>query len=201
MESIGRFERGIRLDQLNLFGFGDGLSVEYANTEGSNSVSADYTIPINARNGTIQLSGRFNNTNVVESPFDRLDITGDSRYFDLTIRQPVIQNPRKELALGLTASVAQSDTTLLGVGFPLSAGANDKGETRVSAIRFFQDWTQRGSQDVLALRSEFSFGLDVFDSTNNEDAPDSRFFQWQGQGQYVRLLARDTLLVLRSSIQ
>ena len=201
VKSIGSFQRGIRFKQDNLLGFGDGLNVEYANTDGSNAVYADYTVPINPYNGTIKLTSRLNFTEVIESPFNRLDINGDSRYFDLSFRQPVIQNPRQELALGITASRAESDTTLLGVGFPLSLGANDEGETRIWALRFFQEWTQRGSQDVFSLRSQFSLGLDAFDATKNEQPPDSRFFEWQGQGQYVRLLAPDTLLVLRSSVQ
>jgi hemolysin activation/secretion protein len=201
VKSIGSFERGVRFNQDNLLGFGDGLSVEYSNTDGSNAVDANYTIPINPYNGTIKLSAQINNTRVIEEPFNELDITGDSGYYNLTVRQPVIQTPTQELALGLTASRAESETTLLGVGFPLSPGANNEGQTRISALRFFQEWTQRGSQDILALRSQFSLGLDAFDATINPEPPDSRFFDWQGQGQYVRLLAPDTLLVLRSSLQ
>ncbi len=190
VQSIGSFERGVRVNQGDLLGFGDGLSVEYANTDGSNAVSANYTIPVNAHNGTIKLSGQFNNTQVIEAPFNQLDIKGDSRYYDLTFRQPIRQTPSQELALGLTLSHQESTTKLLGVGFPLSPGANDNGQTQVSALRFFQDWTQRSSLDVLALRSQFSVGLDG-----------DRFFDWRGQGQYVRLLAPDTLLVVRSSFQ
>ena len=50
-------------------------------------------------------------------------------------------------------------------------------------------------------------GLDAFDSTTNEQVvgvariPDSRFFSWRGQAQYVYLLAPETLLVLRGSLQ
>ena len=197
VQSIGSFERGVRFNQGNLLGFGDGLSVEYANTDGSNAVYANYTIPINPYNGTIKLSGQFNNTLVIEAPFNQLDITGDSRYYDLTFRQPVRQTPAQELALGLTAAHEESKTTLLGVGFPLSPGANQEGQTQVSALRFFQDWTQRSSQDVFALRSQFSLGLGGADVTT----PNGQFFDWLGQGQYVRLLAPDTLLVLRSSFQ
>jgi hemolysin activation/secretion protein len=190
VKSIGSFERGVRYNQGNLSGFGDGLSVEYANTEGSNAVYANYTLPINPYNGTLKLSGQFNSTQVIEAPFNQLDITGNSRYYDLTFRQPVRQTPTQELALGLTAARVESKNTLLGVGFPLSPGANDAGQTEVSALRFFQEWTQRSSQDVFALRSQFSLGTDG-----------SQFFDWRGQGQYVRLLAPDTLLVLRSSVQ
>ena len=201
VESIGSFERGIRLNQLNLLGVGDGLSIEYANTDGSNAVYTDYTVPINPYNGTVKFSSRLNLTQVIEPPFDRLDITGDSLYLDLTLRQPLIQTPSEEFTVGITGSRAQSKTTLLGEGFPLSPGANDEGETRIWALRLFQEWTQRGAQDVLSLRSQFSFGLDAFDASINETQPDGSFFEWQGQGQYVRSLAPDTLLVLRSSVQ
>ncbi len=201
VRSIGSFQRGIRLNQTNLLGFGDGLRVEYANTDGSNAVYTDYTVPINPYNGTIKLTSRLNLTEIIEPPFDRLDITGDSLYLDLSFRQPIIETPSQELALGITASRVEGKTTLLGVGFPLSVGANDQGHTSISALRFFQEWTQRGAQDVFALRSQFSVGVDAFDATNNEEPPDSRFVEWQVQGQYVRLLARDTLLVLRSSVQ
>ncbi len=199
--SVGSWERGIRLKQDNLFGFGDGLNLEYSNTDGSNAVNGSYTIPLNSHNGTIKLTGRWTNTEVVEEPFDRLDITGESLYLDLSFRQPIIATPTQELALGITASRQESQTNIFGEGFPLSPGANDNGETRLWALRLFQEWTKRSSQDVLAVRSQFSFGVDVFDATINNEAPDSRFFEWQGQGQYVRSLARDTLLVLRSSLQ
>ncbi len=199
--SIGSFQRGVRLNQANLLGFGDGLRVEYANTDGSNAVYAIYTIPVSPYNGTIKLSATINDTEVIEPPFDRLDITGDSRYFDLSFRQPLIQTPSQEFALGLTASRESSQTQLLGEDFPLSPGADDNGQTRISALRFFQEWTQRSAQDVLAVRSQFSLGLGAFDATINDEPPDSRFFEWRGQGQYVRLLAPDTLLVLRSDLQ
>lgn len=201
VQSIGNIERGLRLNQRNLLGFGDNLNIEYSNTDGSNAVYANYTIPVNPYNGTIKLSGQLNNTQVIEPPFDRLDITGDSRYLDLTFRQPFLQTPTQEFALGLTVTREESETSLLGVGFPLSLGANNQGLTQISVLRFFQEWTQRGSQEVLALRSEFNVGLDAFDATINPIPPDGRFFDWRGQGQYVRLLAPDTLLVLRSSVQ
>jgi hemolysin activation/secretion protein len=201
VQSIGRFERGLRLNQGNLLGFGDSLGIEYSNTDGSNAVYANYTLPVNAHNGTVKLTGQFNNTRVIEEPFNQLDITGDSRYFDLTYRQPILQTPSQELALGLTAAREESETTLLGVGFPLSLGANNQGLTQISALRFFQEWIQRGSQDVLAFRSQFSLGIDAFDATRNPEPPDGQFFDWLGQGQYVRRLAPDTLLVLRSSLQ
>ncbi len=54
---------------------------------------------------------------------------------------------------------------------------------------------------MFAARSQVSSGLGIFDATINSEAPDSRFFAWRGQAQYVRLLAPETLLLLRTDVQ
>lgn len=214
--SVGSFGRRIALSKGNLLGFGDGLSGGYTNTDGSNAFDVSYTLPLNPRNGT--LSFRYSNisTNVIEPPFNRLDILGDSQTYELILRQPIIQTIRKqtfqELALGVVASRQDSQTSLGNIPYPLSLGADEKGRTRVTALRFFQEWTQQNSRQVIALRSQFSVGLDAFGSTINqpltefnnkvnEVIPDSRFFAWQGQAQLVRLLAPETLLLIRANAQ
>ncbi|KYC35316.1 hemolysin activation/secretion protein [Scytonema hofmannii PCC 7110] len=199
--SVGSLRRGVRINQANLFGFGDALGLEYVNTNGSNAFDFSYTIPVNPRNGTIILGAGLTDTEVIEPPFDRIDIIGNSRYFELGFRQPLILSSTREFALGLSASRQESKSELLGVGFPLSAGANEEGETRISTLRFFQEYRQRSPQEAFVFRSQFSLGLNVFNATVNDDPPDTRFFSWRGQGQYVRLLAPQTLLVVRSDIQ
>lgn len=198
--SVGDFQRGVRVIQDNLLGYGDGFFLEYTNTDGSNNLDLRYSIPINPRNGTVILAGGLNYSRVIESPFDELDITGNSAYFDLTVRQPVIQTPKHEFALGITTSHQESNNEVFGINFKLSPGANENGQTRITALRFFQEWLQRSPQDVLAVRSQFNVGLGI-GSTVNDQPPDSRFFSWRGQGQYVRLLAPDTLFVIRSDLQ
>ncbi|MBD2301611.1 ShlB/FhaC/HecB family hemolysin secretion/activation protein [Nostoc sp. FACHB-190] len=203
--SIGSFQRQIQFNQANLLGLGDGLSVAYANTDGSNDVDVSYTLPVNPYNGTVQFQYNYTTSNVVEEPFDFLNIEGRSQDFAITFRQPLLQTPTTEFALGITANRRNSDIgyleALVGerVPFP-SPGAVD-GQTRLSVLRFFQDWTQRNSREVFAARSQFSFGIDAFDVTNSGAPPDSRFFSWRGQAQWVRLLAPETLLVLRADAQ
>lgn len=204
--SVGSFQRGVQLNEANLLGLGDGLSVAYFNTAGSNEVNASYALPLNSRNGTLSLNYGTTSSDVIERPFNLLDIISDSRYYDLTLRQPVVQTPTQEFALGLTTSRRESEASFLDedrfgrTGFP-SPGADAEGRTRISALRFFQDWTQRGSREVFAVRSQFSLGLDVLNATVNETEPDRRFFAWRGQAQWVRLLAPETLLLLRSDLQ
>ncbi|MGL5081853.1 MAG: ShlB/FhaC/HecB family hemolysin secretion/activation protein, partial [Microcoleaceae cyanobacterium] len=75
------------------------------------------------------------------------------------------------------------------------------GKTRITALRFFQEYTTRSTQSVFAARSQFSLGLGAFDATVNSDLPDSQFLGWRGQAQYLRLFAADTFLILRSDMQ
>ncbi|MBD2156141.1 ShlB/FhaC/HecB family hemolysin secretion/activation protein [Leptolyngbya sp. FACHB-16] len=202
--SVGSIRRRIAVQEGNLLGFGDRIRLEYTNTDGSNGIDSSYSVPINPRNGTVQLSLGFTDSNVIEEPFDVLEINSDSSYFELGVRQPVFQSPTEEVVLGLTAS-RQASQTELGIEdigpFPLSPGADEEGRTRVSALRFYQEWVERSSRHVLAARSQFNLGLDLLGSTVNEDQPDSRFFSWRGQGQWVRLLDRDTLLLVRGDVQ
>ncbi|MEO1209448.1 MAG: ShlB/FhaC/HecB family hemolysin secretion/activation protein [Cyanobacteria bacterium J06638_20] len=202
--SVGSVQRGFTVEQLNLTGLGDRFLFEYTNTEGSNSIDTSYRVPFNPRNGTIELSFGLGDSDVIEDPFDVLEINSDSRYYELAVRQPLFQSPTQEFALDFAFS-RQEGQTELGIAdigpFPLSAGADEEGRTRISALRFGQDWVQRSSLHVLAGRSQFNLGVDLFDPTINEDAPDSRFFSWRGQGQWVRLLGRDTLLFVRGDVQ
>ena len=200
--SVGSFQRGITLTHANLFGVGDGLSLTYNNTDGSNGISGSYTIPVNPYNGTVNLRAGYTNSDVIEPPFDVLDITSDSSYYEATFRQPISQTPTEEFALGLTLSQQESQTEvgLKGIGpFPLSRGADEDGRTRISAIRFTQDWFKSAPRRAWSARSQFSLGLDVLDATvNDAPLPDSRFFAWRVQGQWaqqlndagIRLLAR-----------
>lgn len=199
--SVGSFRRGVGINQTNLLGLGDGLEVSYANTDGSNELNGSYTFPINPRNGTIRLSAGATRTNVIEEPFGAAGIEGKSRTYELTYRQPIVEKPDRNLALGVTLSRQESNTFLLGERFALSAGANERGETRVSTVRFFQEYVQRSSSQVFAARSQFSLGTDFLGATANDSGPDSRFLAWRGQAQYVRLLAPETLLIVRSDIQ
>ncbi len=201
--SVGSFRRRLQVSEANLLGLGDGLSVAYTNTDGSNSFDGSYTFPLNAKNGTLTFNYGTTSSDVIERPFNILDIQSASSYYELTFRQPVIQTPTQEFALGLTASRRESEASYIEVDripFP-SLGADEQGRTKVSALRFFQEWTSRNSREVIALRSQFNLGIGAFDATINSDRPDSRFFAWQGQAQWARLLAPETLLLLRLNTQ
>ncbi|MBM0743038.1 ShlB/FhaC/HecB family hemolysin secretion/activation protein [Phormidium sp. CLA17] len=185
----------------NLLGYGDTLSLAFTKTDGSNSIDLSYTLPVSPYNTTISVSGGFSSSDVVEAPFNILDIHSESNYLELTARHPLIQTPTQELALGLTLGRRSTRTQLLGdIPFP-SPGADTDGRTTESVVRFFQEYTKRSSQSVFALRSQFNVGVSALGSTVNVEPPDTRFFTWRGQAQLVRLLAPETLLIVRGDLQ
>ncbi|WP_392475923.1 ShlB/FhaC/HecB family hemolysin secretion/activation protein [Nostoc sp. C110] len=204
--AIGTFQRRVELSDANLLGLGDRLSLGYRNTDGSNTLTTSYSIPINPKNGTVQFFYANSSANVVERPFSKLDILSNARAYEVTFRQPILQqvnsNSTQEFALGLTASRLESESSLLNSPFPLSVGADSMGRTRISAIRFFQEWTQRHRQGALVARSQLSLGVGAIDATINKSAPDSRFLSWRGQVAWLRRLARNgTSLLVRTDIQ
>lgn len=210
--SVGSFERGLEISEANLFGLGDRISAAYYNTDGSDRVEASYSIPINSYNGTIDFRFQYTNNEIIEPPLDDFEIEVESRDFELTYRQPVLRRATsevtQELALSVTATRRESDSSILGVDFPVFEGANEEGETRITELNFAQEWLQRSRQDVLAARSQFSLGIGAFDATVNDEEPDSRFFLWRGQFLYLRRLDMETddpesspTLLLRSDIQ
>ncbi|NJO20366.1 MAG: ShlB/FhaC/HecB family hemolysin secretion/activation protein [Spirulinaceae cyanobacterium RM2_2_10] len=205
ISSVGSFRRQIQFEQANLTGYGDQLLATYSNTKGSNVFDLSYTLPVNARNGTIRAGFGISRSYVIEDPFDVLDISSAANYYELSYRQPLILTPRQELAVGLTFTWQDSQTTLglddIGP-FPLSPGADLNGSTRVAALRLFQEWTQRSERHVLALRSQFSVGLEgLFGASSRTDPPDSGFLAWRGQGQWVQLLAPELPLILGGDLQ
>ncbi|MGF1515341.1 MAG: ShlB/FhaC/HecB family hemolysin secretion/activation protein [Elainellaceae cyanobacterium] len=199
--SVGSFRRGVTVSQGNVLGLGDGISVSYANTDGSDAVDLSYRIPLNAAGGTFTTDIGFTESEIIEDPFNFLDIQSESRFYEFTYRQPIVQTPAREFALSVTASRRESESEFLdALPFP-TLGADEEGRTRVSALRFAQEWTQQGSRQVIAARSQFSLGLDAFDATVNDAGPDARFFAWRGQAQWVRLLEEDLLLLVRGDVQ
>ncbi len=209
--SIGTFERGVELEEA-LFGIGDRVGLAYYNTEGSDRYNASYTLPLNSLDGTLKLDLQFADNEIVQSSFKDADIDIKFRNYSLIWQQPVWRqaNERvnRELAIDLTLSRRESETTILNVPEPLSPGANQNGEIRTSTLSIGQEWLQRGREEVILLRSQFNFGLDLFDAVVIEDEPNSQFFNWRGQLSYLYLLgtpkktpAIGSTILLRSQLQ
>ena len=120
--SVGSFRRRPQIREGNLLGLGDALEFNYTNTDGSDTFDVSYTLPINPRNGTLRLAYGTTSSEVIEPPFDDIDIDSESRFYEITLRQPVFQTPTEEVVIGITGSRQESETSILNTPFPLSAG-------------------------------------------------------------------------------
>lgn len=175
-------------------GRGDLLSGQLAYADGLWDVLADYAVPLNAHDLTLDLFARYTRSEVVQEDLEPLDIEGETRTFSVRLSQPVYRTPRQELNLAFGLDLRDSETALLGEGFAFSPGVREGGEANLSVLRFVQDWVSRSRTEVLAARSTFSLGIDAFGATDPgklgyappDWAPDARFFAWLGQFQYAR---------------
>lgn len=202
--SVGEVSRQIEISDQNLLGFGDRFDVSYINTDGSNSLeNLSYALPLDASNNEVRIAFSFSNNTIISEPFQDLDLGSTSSYYGFRYRQPIYQTPRREVALGFIFSHQNTQLSLMDIGFPtLARGTDVEGITKISALRLFQEYSDRSSSHVFAARSQFSIGLDVFDATNNADGiPDSSFLLWRGQAQYLKKLTPQTNLFLRSDLQ
>jgi len=203
---VGTLERRVEFSNANLLGLGDAVNLTYRNTVGSNAGEASYSIPINPHNSTVQFDYAIIHSNIVEPPFNKLNIAASYRSYNITLRQPLFQQATakafKDFAVGLTGSRQEGNESLFGIPFAISSGADSRGHTRISALRFSQEYNQRNAREVMTVRSEFSFGIDALNATIHTKAPDSRFFLWRGDWAWLRVLNHQGLsLLLRTGLQ
>lgn len=207
--SVGA-ERGIvTLEHQNLTGNGDVLTLRYGKSSGLDPLlDFRYAIPVTPLDTTLSFQYRRNTFAVVEPPFDELEIESESEIFTLGVRQPVYRSPTTEFAAEFLGERLSNNTSLFGEPFTLTPGARN-GESIVTALRAALELVHRRQNQVIAARSRFSVGIDALGSTiHDRGLPDSRFFSWLGQFQWVRRLGvsdipqiADSLLILRSDVQ
>ena len=207
--SVGAERLGLQAEYRSLIKGGDKIAARFyprfrALTD-TFDFGVDYQFPINARNGTLTAGFNLNRNEVIDpigEEFEDVDIEGESERLSLSFRQPIIRNPRQELALSLGFDYQDGQTFLTQEGFPFGEGADENGETTTSVIRFGQEYIRRQVSGAWAGRSQFNFGINALGATENEDpVPDGQFISWLGQLQRVQVLNPDNFLVIQADIQ
>lgn len=184
--SVGEIRGELELVARSVLGYGDPLAVRAGLTEGLRDIEAGYSVPLTADDLRLRLFGEFNDAEVVEEPFDRLDIESESWTLEVGLQYPVLRALDEQLILGADLSRRHSETSLLGAPFPDARS----GESDVTAIRLIGDWLARGEDEVRAFRSTVSIGIDAFDATTETQGfdDDGQFLAWLAQAQYARRL-------------
>lgn len=187
--SIGSYRGEIGLRHLNLTGWGDALSGEYALTEGLDEFHINYAIPVTRWDTMLTFDVERSESDVVSDPFDKLDIQSKTMTYSASLRHPFYKTLTREFDMELKLEKRESETYLLGERYAFAEGTETDvpGESEIAVLRFTQEWVDRSITHVLALRSSFGFGLDMMGATVNEgDTPDGRFITWLGQFQWLR---------------
>ena len=208
--SVGAEELVLSAGDRNVTGHRDSLELSYGLAHvgrdrvefaQSGDFNGSYTVPVTIHETTLRFYGSQSDYAVVEEPFDALDIQGNSYRVGVSLRQPLYRTPNRELSLAVAFERRESQTYLLGEPFSLETGAID-GRVQISVLRVVQEWVDRTPNQVLALRSTFSVGLDAFGVTDNGTGTDARFWSWLGQMQYVHRLGRTPhQVILRTDVQ
>jgi hemolysin activation/secretion protein len=170
----------------NLSGFGELLTLGFDASDGNRRGRADVSIPLNAYDTRFHAFYEHSNVVVVEEPVDLLDVKGDYTAYEFGLIHPLIQSVQRGLTLGLSMGRRSNKTRLLDMPFSFTQGVVN-GRSTLAPLRFSQEWTERGTQQVYTLRSVLSLGLDALGATHVEKGPvDSRFAAWLLQQRYAQ---------------
>ena len=192
--ATGAEKVSLTLGYRNLTGNSDSLVgiFSQALSASSWSLDASYSLPVNAKDGKLQLRTNIDRNEIVGEEFEDLNLEGDSELYEISFRQPLTRTLREEFALSLGFSYQESRDFFNGVLMP--------GRTiRTSTLKFGQDYTKRDIKGVWAFRSQFNLGFDSSDE--NEEQPDDVFVSWLGQAQRLQRINPDNLLIMQADLQ
>ena len=185
--SVGEYRGAIEASARNVLGYSDPLDLRLGLTEGLRDAALAYSVPLTARDLRLRFFAEATDADVVEAPFEELNIESETYTVEGGLRWPLVRTLTTELTAGADLARRWSQTSLLGRPFSFSPGVQD-GESDVTTLRFPMEWLQRGRDQVLALRSTASVGLAAIGATDHpsDDIPDGQFVAWLGQAQWAR---------------
>ncbi|OUD12563.1 ShlB/FhaC/HecB family hemolysin secretion/activation protein [Thioflexithrix psekupsensis] len=201
--NIGSYRGELEGIHRNVTGWGDRLYARYGLTQGLNDYAIEYAIPLNAHETTLGFYLERSDSRVIDEPFSQLKVESRADTYALNLQHPFYRTPNRTLNLGLKLERRESQTFLLDRPYPFSPGVGYDGKSEIAVVRFWQDWLDRSRTQVIAARSSFNFGVDAFGATiNHDNSPDSRFFTWLGQFQWVRRLdLLESQILFRTDLQ
>ncbi|MDP9199944.1 MAG: BamA/TamA family outer membrane protein [Pseudomonadota bacterium] len=203
--SVGENQGVVSLTHRSLTHHGDYLIANYGVADGLDNLYVAYGLPLTAADLTFEGHYSEGQSDIVEAPFDTLDIVSDTESYGGRLFRPMIKTLTQLLTLSLEFEHKKSRSSLLGVPFSFSPGEVDGG-SKVSAVRAGVEWSRRWTRDALAMRLKISKGVDWLDATDNSalpgDLPDSDFTAVLLQAEYVHQFAwRNAQLLGRITAQ
>jgi hemolysin activation/secretion protein len=145
-----------------------------------------YSIPISPDGTRAELYGSAMHSEIIDGPFDDLDIKADSETMGVKFVHPFSRDPANLFSTSLTGEWWRSKTYLLGGGFSFVEGPDD-GVAKATVVRAGADWRKRSARSVFAASMQVSVGLDALDATQaHGNAPDGEFVSTRLRAQWAR---------------
>ncbi len=184
--AVGAWSGVVGVGYHNLVGRGDDLDLSIRDTEGLWEFDGQYSVPINAYGTRTEVFGSATHSEIINGPFDNLDIKADSETAGVRLVHPFSRDPSNMVSMSLTGEWWRSKTYLLGSGFSFVEGP-DEGVAKAAVARVGADWLRRSAQSVLAGSIRVSIGLDALDATQaHGNAPDGNFVSTTLRAQWAR---------------
>ncbi|MEI8208152.1 MAG: ShlB/FhaC/HecB family hemolysin secretion/activation protein [Methylococcales bacterium] len=190
----------------NLSGFGEHFDAEFMGTAGALGINTGIDVPLNAYD--THATFRYSNTNssLIESAVSKLNIKSNTISYEAGVSHPIYRSVGINFTAGLNFAVRESTSSLLDStaytfteGLPFGVGS-----TKDTVIRFWQQYTQQGTNNALVMRSTFNKGINALGATiqNGGLLPTGDFFNWLGQSQYLhRVMDNGAHFVLKGALQ
>ena len=195
-------ERGtIYLAHRSLFGRGDVLAGRFGLTQGVQDHGLSYSLPVSASDTRIEGYYSKADSDIVEKPFDTLDINSVVESAGIVISHPFIRRLDRRFKVSLGFENRRSESTLLGFPFSFSRGEVD-GKADASALYLAGEWMQRREHSVIAARGTYTHGVGAFGASASDTEPDSHFDMFMGQLEYIRNMGwRESRFIAKSTFQ
>jgi hemolysin activation/secretion protein len=202
--SVGSERFSLNATYRNPLGWGDILDASFKTTlqGGSRTIDVAYRVPLNPKNGTLQLRTSVNWNNVIQGIGRIFEISGQSQLYEINYRQPLIRTPSEEFALSVGFAYQTGQTFTFAGPFGFGFGPDSEGVSTTSTLKFGQDYVLRDVTGAWAVRSLFNFGTGLFDATSNpEQIPDGHYISWLFQAQRVQVLDENNFLIISADLQ
>ncbi|MEM9117722.1 MAG: ShlB/FhaC/HecB family hemolysin secretion/activation protein [Cyanobacteria bacterium P01_F01_bin.56] len=206
---LSTFQQAVEASEQNLTGNGDTLKVRYQHADRSNFIELDYNLPVSPHNTQIDFGYSYGNSEIVEAPFNLIAPQSESHTWEVGVRHPIVETVQDRVTLGFHLEQRSNQSFIqppglprIPFGFP-GTGATEDGFTRITTLKFSQEWQNQTPNHLLLLESRFRLGTSWLGATtsSNPNEPETEFFVWQGQALWLQRLHSEWLLVTRAAGQ
>ena len=206
--AVGGEQATLYFRHLSLSGRGDALTLYGSYADGYGDTYGSYAAPLNSRGTTVTFYGSQSDSDIVEEPFDEIDIESRTHTYGFSIAHPFHRSLTGMFSGFLGLEIRHNENTLLNNPFSFTYGERD-GETDVSVVYGGVEFARRAETNVTAMRLGVRQGLLKWGATENgsgvgapRHGPDGQFTSFLLQAQHVRNLEwRDSVLVARATAQ